>query len=421
MNTSLASPADAATASSPSSLEQVADLERKYLLQTYNRYPVVLERGKGVFLFDTDGKRYLDFVSGLGVNALGHSHPRIVKTIREQAAKLVHVSNLYYHEYQGPLAEKLCTLAGGSSGEKFRAFFSNSGTEAIEGSIKLARLAGHRVGGEAKCRLVALEGSYHGRTFGALSLTGQDKHRKGFEPMLEGVTFVKQNDLDSLRAAIDGNTCAIVLEPIFGEGGIYECTPEFLRECRALADRHKAALIFDEIQCGLGRTGTLFAFQSFGVTPDIVAIAKPIAAGLPLGAFLAKEEFASAISPGQHGTTFGGGPLACRVALEFLSILQDEKLLENVNRVGAYLHQQLEAVVEKHPAAVGVRGRGFIQGIQLEIPARPIVDAGLAEGVLFNSTQDTVVRFLPPYLMQEKHVDKGIRVLKKLLGKKKAA
>lgn len=399
-----------------STLERIADLERNYLLQTYNRYPVVLARGKGVFLFDTDGKRYLDFVSGLGVNALGHAHPRIVKTIRDQAAKLLHVSNLYYHEYQGPLAEKLCQLSGLN-----RAFFSNSGTEAIEGSIKLARLAGHRVGGDAKCRLVALEGSYHGRTFGALSLTGQDKHRKGFEPMLEGVTFVKQNDLETLRTAVNDNTCAIVLEPIFGEGGIYECTPEFLRECRALADRHKAALIFDEIQCGLGRTGTLFAFQSFGVTPDIVAIAKPIAAGLPLGAFIAKEEFASAISPGQHGTTFGGGPLACRVALEFLSILEDEKLLENVNRVGAYLHQQLEAVAEKSAAAIGVRGRGFIQGIQLKIPARPIVDAGLAEGVLFNSTQDTVVRFLPPFLLEEKHVDKGIRVLKKLLGKKRKA
>ena len=203
-------------------------------------------------------------------------------------------------------------------------------------------MAGHRAGGEAKSRLVALEGSYHGRTFGALSLTGQDKHRKGFEPLLEDVTFVKQNDVEGLRAAVNDNTCAIVLEPIFGEGGIYECSVEFLRECRALADRHRAALIFDEIQCGLGRTGTIFAFQSFGVTPDIVAIAKPIAAGLPLGAFIAKEEFASAISPGQHGTTFGGGPLACRVALEFLAIVEEEKLLENVNKVGAYLQQEAE-------------------------------------------------------------------------------
>ena len=395
------------------SLEQIAALERQYLLQTYSRYPVLLQRGKGVFLFDIEGKKYLDFVSGIGVNALGHAHPRIVKAIRDQATKLIHVSNLYYHEYQGPLAEKLCKLSGLN-----RAFFSNSGTEAIEGSIKLARLAGHRAGGDAKSKLVALEGSYHGRTFGALSLTGQDKHRKGFEPLLEDVTFVKQNDIEGLRAAVNDNTCAIVLEPIFGEGGIFECSAEFLGETRALADQHRAALIFDEIQCGLGRTGTLFAFQSFGVTPDMVAIAKPIAAGLPLGAFLAKEEFATAISPGQHGTTFGGGPLACRVALEFLAIVEDEKLLENVNRVGAYLHQKLEELVTKRSVATAVRGRGFIQGIQLEIPARPIVEAGLAEGVLFNNTQDTVVRFLPPFMMEEKHIDKGIRVLKKLLGKK---
>ncbi len=400
--------------------EQIAELERRYLLGTYNRYPIALTRGKGVFLYDLDDKRYLDFVAGLGVNALGHAHPRIVKTIREQAAKLIHVSNLYYHEYQGELAEKLCTLSGGSSGMS-RAFFSNSGTEAIEGSIKLARLAGHRAGGEAKSRLVALEGSYHGRTFGALSLTGQEKHRKGFEPLLEEVTFVGQNDVEGLRAAVNDNTCAIVLEPIFGEGGIYECSVEFLQECRRLADQHKAVLIFDEIQCGLGRTGTMFAFQSFGVTPDIVAIAKPIAAGLPLGAFLAKEEFASAISPGQHGTTFGGGPLACRVALEFLAIVEEEKLLESVNKVGAYLQQELKALIEKRAAAQEVRGRGFIQGIQLDVPARPIVDAALAEGVLFNSTQDTVVRFLPPFLLEEKHVDKGIRVLKKLLAKKRKA
>jgi acetylornithine/N-succinyldiaminopimelate aminotransferase len=394
--------------------EQIVELEKKYLLGTYNRYPIVLTRGKGVFLYDLEDRRYLDFVSGLGVNALGHAHPRVVKTIREQAGRLIHVSNLYYHEYQGALAEKLCTFSGLS-----RAFFSNSGTEAIEGSIKLARLAGHRAGGEGKSRLVALQGSYHGRTFGALSLTGQEKHRKGFEPMLEEVTFVAQNDLEGLRAAVNDNTCAIVLEPIFGEGGIYECSVEFLQECRAAADRHRAALIFDEIQCGLGRTGTMFAFQSFGVTPDIVAIAKPIAAGLPLGAFLAKEEFANAISPGQHGTTFGGGPLACRVALEFLAIVEDEKLLENVNKVGAYLQQELKTIVEKSAAAKEVRGRGFIQGINLEIPARPIVDEALSEGVLFNSTQDTVVRFLPPFLLEEKHVDKGIRVLKKLLRKKR--
>jgi len=397
-------------------LQDLIERERQYLLQTYNRYPVAFERGKGVFLFDFEGKKYLDFVSGLGVNALGHAHPRIVKTIREQAARLVHISNLYYHEYQGLLAEKLCKLSGMN-----RVFFSNSGTEAIEGSIKLARLAGHRVGGEAKSRLVGLEGSYHGRTFGAMSLTGQEKYRKGFEPLLEDVTFVPRNNLDALRAAVNDQTCAIVLEPIFGEGGILECSVEFLQECRRLADQHQAALIFDEIQCGLGRTGTIFAFQAFGVTPDIVAIAKPIAAGLPLGAFLAKENFATAISPGQHGTTFGGGPLATRVALEYLAIVEEENLLANVNKVGGYLTQQLQELVRTYASGKEVRGRGFIQAIELDIPTRPIVEAGLAQGVLFNSTQDTVVRFLPPFLLQEQHVDKGIRVLRKLLGKKRRA
>ncbi|HXP16153.1 MAG TPA: aspartate aminotransferase family protein [Terriglobales bacterium] len=394
--------------------DEIIERERRFLLPTYNRYPIALGRGKGVFLYDLEGKRYLDFVAGLGVNALGHAHPRVVRVIRDQAARIIHASNLYYNEFQGRLAEKLCQLSGLQ-----RVFFSNSGTEAIEGSIKLARLAGHRVGGEAKSRLVALEGSYHGRTFGAMSLTGQDKYRKGFEPLLEDVKFVPRNDFEALRAAVDDQTCAVVLEPIFGEGGIYECSGEFLQECRALADRHRVALIFDEIQCGLGRTGNIFAFQTFGVIPDIVAVAKPIAAGLPLGAFLAKEEFASAISAGQHGTTFGGGPLACRVALEYLAILEEENLLENVSRVGGYLQEQLKLLMGKRAAVQEVRGRGLVQGLQLAVPARPIVEQALAEGVLFNSTQDTVVRFLPPFLLQEKHVDKGMRVLKKLLGKKK--
>ena len=395
-------------------LAQIADLEKHFLLPTYNRYPVAFERGKGVFLYDFEGKKYLDFVAGLGVNALGHSHPRIVKTIREQAARVIHLSNLYYNEYQGRLAERLCQLSGLD-----RAFFSNSGTEAMEGAMKLARLAGHKTGGSAKSHLVALQGSYHGRTFGAMSLTGQEKYRKGFEPMLEGVTFVAQNDVEGLKAAVNGNTCAIVLEPIFGEGGILECSTDFLRLCRALADQHQAALIFDEIQCGLGRTGKFFAFQTFGVTPDIVAIAKPIAAGVPLGAFLANEKIAGSISPGQHGTTFGGGPLACRVGLEYLAIVEAEHLLDNVTKVGGYLHQQLQGLAEKYAAAREARGRGFIQGLVLDIPARPLVEQGLEAGMLFNVTQDTVLRFLPPFLLEEKHVDKGIKVLKKLLGKKR--
>jgi predicted acetylornithine/succinylornithine family transaminase len=392
------------------SLQEIQALEQKYLLQTYSRYPLVIARGKGVFVYDGEGNRYLDLVGGLGVNALGHAHPRIVKAIRDQAAKAIHISNLYYNEYQGRLAERLCTLSGMD-----RAFFSNSGTEAMEGALKLARAAGHKSAGDAKCKVVALAGSFHGRTFGALSMTGQDKYRTGFEPMLGGVQFVALNDIQQMRAAVDADTCAIVLEPIQGEGGVRECSREFLQAAREAADHHDAALIFDEIQCGLGRIGSLFAFQHFGITPDIVAIAKPLAAGIPLGAFLVREKFASAFSTGKHGTTFGGGPLACRAALEYLAIIEDEGLMERVKSVGAYLNSELKAIAAKSKVAREVRGIGMMQALELTVAARPLVEQAMAEGVLLNSTQETVLRFLPPFLLQEKHVDKAMRVLRKLL------
>jgi acetylornithine/N-succinyldiaminopimelate aminotransferase len=388
--------------------EEVLQLERSYLLPTYNRYPLVIARGKGVHVYDLEGRRYLDFVGGLGVNALGHAHPRILRVIRQQSARAIHVSNLYFHEYQGQLARKLCQISGLN-----RVFFANSGTEAIEGALKLARAASHQHPG--KCKVVALEGSFHGRTFGALSLTGQEKYRGPFEPLLPGVSFVRANDCAGLRAAVDESTCAVILEPIQGEGGIREATPEFLREARSAADRHHALLIFDEIQCGLGRTGAFFAYQQTDVMPDIVVVAKPIAAGLPLGAFIAREELAPAIRPGQHGTTFGGGPLACRVALEYLAILEDQQLLENVSRVGEYLHQELSALVASFDIAVEARGRGCIQALELSVPARALVEQGLERGVLLNVTQDKVLRFLPSFLLQPKHVDRGIRVLRNLL------
>jgi len=391
--------------------EEIVALEQKYLLNTYARYPLAIARGKGVYVYDVEGRRYLDFVGGLGVNALGHAHPRIVKAIREQAAQVIHVSNLYYNEYQGLLAEELCTKSGLD-----RAFFSNSGTEAIEGALKLVRAAGHATGGPEKCIVIALENSFHGRTMGALALTGQAKYRKGFDPMLEGVRFVPRNDVEALRNAMDDKVCGIVLEPIQGEGGIQESSSEFLQACRQMADQNQAALIFDEIQCGLGRTGQLFAFQHFGVVPDVVCIAKPIAAGLPLGAFLANERFAQHITPGKHGTTFGGGPLTCRVALEYLAILEDENLLEQVRRVGGYFSQKLRELVEKFDIAVESRGMGAIQALQLTVPGKPILEGALAKGLLINVTQDTVLRFLPPFLLQEKHVDSGMRILRRLLA-----
>jgi predicted acetylornithine/succinylornithine family transaminase len=398
------------------SFEEIVELERRYLIPVYNRYPLAIARGKGVFVYDLEGRRYLDFITGIGVNALGHAHPRIMKVIREQAARAIHFSNLYYSEYQGALARRLCELSGLQ-----RVFFSNSGTEAIEGALKLARAAGHQRGGEGKSKVVAVEDSFHGRTFGALSVTGQQKYRDLFQPLLAGVTFVPLNDVAALRQAVDDSTCALVLEPILGEGGVRECSPEFLREARAAADRHRAVLIFDEIQSGLGRTGTMFAFQDTGVTPDVVVVAKPIAGGLPLGAFIAREDLATALPSGQHGTTFGGGPLACRVALEYFAVLEEENLLQNAARVGTYFNEQLNEVAAKSSLVRGVRGRGLMQAVELSVPARPLVEQGLAEGVLFNSTHDTVLRFLPSFLFQEKHVDRGIRVLRKLLREAKKA
>ena len=394
-----------------STYEEIVVREQKYVFNTYARYPVALARGKGVHVWDVAGKRYLDFLSGLGVNALGHVHPRIVKTMREQAARAIHFSNLYYNEYQGLLAEKLCQKSGLD-----RAFFANTGTEAIEGALKLVRAAGHATGGPEKSVVITLDNSFHGRTMGALALTGQEKYRKGFDPMLEGARFIPRDDSGALRAAMDHTVCAIIVEPIQGEGGIQVASREFLQACREVADQHNAALIFDEIQCGMGRTGQLFAFEHFGVMPDVVCIAKPMAAGFPMGAILASEKFAQHLTPGKHGTTFGGGPLACRLALEYLAILEDENLLEQVRRVGAYFTGKLQELVSKFEIATEARGVGAIQALQLNIPGDPILKGALADGLLINVTQESVLRFLPPFLLEEKHVDAGMRILKRQLA-----
>ncbi len=394
-------------------VHDVIELEKQYLLGTYARHPLVLEKGKGVFLQDVNGKKYLDMISGIGVNALGHAHPRIVKVIRDQAAKVIHLSNLYYNLHQGPLAKKLSEASGLP-----RVFFSNTGTEAIDGAIKLSRAYGHKVGGEGKFKLVAAYNSFHGRTYGGMSLTATAKYRDDFKPLLEGVTFIKLNDIEALRAAVTDETCGVFFETIQGEGGIFECSSEFLHEARALCNQHKAALVLDEIQCGLGRTGEMFAFKHHNVRPDILTLAKPIASGVPLGAILVNEEIAGALGQGKHGTTFGGGPLACRVALEFLSILEDENLLEHNRKVGAYFHSELTNLQDNFDIVKEVRGRGMMLALDLNVPSRPYVDAAMQDGVLFNSTHDTVIRMLPPFITEEKHVDKAVKVLKKLLKKK---
>lgn len=384
------------------------DLESAYLLQNYSRYPLVLKRGKGCWLYDIDGRRYLDLISGIGVNSLGHAHPRITRVIREQAARLIHSSNLYYHEFQGPLAKILCETSGLD-----RAFFCNSGTEAVEGAIKMMHAHGRRISPE-KTEIVALENSFHGRTIGALSLTGQPKYRQDFEPLMPGVRFVNLCDEPAFEQTVGERTAGIIVETIQGEGGIYPISPQWLRRARELADRHNALLVFDEIQCGIGRTGAHFAYQLHEppILPDIVTLAKPIACGLPLGAIVANTKAAQSIAPGMHGTTFGGGALACRVALEFYDIL--DELMPQMRRVGAYFFERLKQLQRRYSFIRDVRGFGLMIGVETDFPCKHLVAEGMKEGLLFNVTHDRVIRMLPPYILTEKEVNKAIAGLNRI-------
>src|ERR1022692_2174460 len=394
--------------------QAVMDLERQYLLQNYARYPLVLARGKGCHVYDLAGKRYLDFISGIGVNALGHAHPRLTKVIRQQAALLIHTSNLYYHQYQGPLAKRLAQMSGLQ-----RCFFANTGTEAMEGGLKMVHSHGRAIDPE-KYQVIALENGFHGRTFGALSITGQPKYRQDFEPLVPGARFVPANDLAALEAAFSHHTAGIVLEMIQGEGGINPLTPEFVAKARQLADRYNALLIADETQCGVGRPGTYFAYQRSTpvVLPDVVVAAKPVACGIPLGFILANAKAAAAIKPGMHGSTFGGGPLACRVGLEFLDIL--EGLLPHIQEVGGYFHVKLNDLARQHGFVKEVRGFGLMLGVELAVPGKQMVLDAMAEGLLINCTNDKVLRFLPAYNVSEKEIDQAVKVLGKVFGKVKA-
>jgi len=389
------------------------DLEREHLLQNYARYPLVLTRGKGTYVYDIEGHRYLDFITGIGVNALGHAHPRILKVLREQAGLLIHSSNLYYHQYQGPLAKRLAAMSGLA-----RVFFSNTGTESVEGALKMAKSHGRAIHPD-KCEIISLDNSFHGRTLGALAVTGQPKYRSDFEPLMPGVRFVPPNDLGALEAAFSAQTAGMIVELIQGEGGIYPLTHEYAAKARELADRHNALLIADETQCGVGRPGTYFAYQRATpvIQPDVVVAAKPVACGLPLGFIAANEKAAAAIKPGMHGTTFGGGPLACRVALEFLDIL--DELLPHIQAVGGYFHVMLNELARKHGFVKEVRGFGLMLGVELTVPGKQLVLDAMAEGLLMNCTHDTVLRFLPPYNVTEKETDQAVKVLGKLFSKVK--
>ncbi|MBV9264549.1 MAG: aspartate aminotransferase family protein [Acidobacteriaceae bacterium] len=406
---SITLPSEPEVSAPTASLEELMGLEREYLLQTYARYPLALHRGKGCYAYDTQGNRYLDLISGIGVNALGYAHPRITKVIRQQAGLLLHTSNLYYHEFQGRLAERLAKVSGLS-----RSFFCNSGTEAMEGALKMIRAHGNSLQA-GKHEVVALDNSFHGRTFGSLSITGQPKYRSDFEPLLPGVRFVQRNDLAGLEAAVGEHTAGIVLEFIQGEGGILPISEQFARRARELADRHNALLVFDEIQCGVGRPGAYFAYQLLDpvLLPDIVIAAKPMACGIPLGVIVVNDKAAAAIKRGMHGSTYGGGPLACRVALEFFDIL--EELLPSINSVGGYFRMRLTELMREFPFIKEVRGQGLMIGVETDFPCKHLVLEGIKEGILFNVTHENVIRFLPPYILTEQDVDRAITALVRVL------
>jgi predicted acetylornithine/succinylornithine family transaminase len=392
--------------------DEIAQLEKQFLIPSYDRLPVMAVRGEGCYLYDEQGKKYLDFLGGLAVNSLGYAHPEILAVLRDEAETLLHVSNLLYHPHQAPLAKKLTSLAGLD-----RAFFANSGTEAIEGALKLARAyVGQHQQPFPRDEILALENSFHGRTFGALSVTWPEKYRKPFEPLVPGFRFVRLNDACHLRESFTPRVGAILLEVIQGEGGVVELSEEFLKTAEELCQTHRALLICDEIQCGLGRTGRFFAFTKFGLRPDIVLVAKPLAAGLPLAAILAREEVAQAFSPGMHGTTFGGGPLQCRLALKVLEILERPGFLEHVREVGAYFRTQLERLRSEFAVIEEVRGDGLMLAAQLRVPGKSAVRQALEAGVIFNCTQEKVLRFLPPLNVERRHVDELMAVLRPILA-----
>jgi acetylornithine/N-succinyldiaminopimelate aminotransferase len=396
-------------------LDEMKDVEAKLLLSTYERNPLHFVDGEGVYLIDEKGERYLDLLSGIGVNALGYAHPAIEKAIAEQSRKLIHLSNLYFHEGQAQLAMRLTTASGLD-----RAFFCNSGTEAIEAALKLARAHAGLLRSEGKTigtKILALEHSFHGRTMGSVAATHKEKYREPFAPVMPGVEFVTFNDTNDLRAKFSSDVCAILLEVIQGEGGIRPVSKEFLETARELTKSTGALLICDEIQAGLGRTGKWFAYQHYDVQPDVTTIAKPLAGGLPLGAMLCTEEAARAIHPGMHGTTFGGGPLACAVALAVFQTIEEQQLMKHVTEVGTYFHQQLEALAKKHSAITEVRGIGLMLAVELDSEelAKQVLKEMTQRHILINRTSETVLRFLPPYILGREHVDTAIHALDEIL------
>ncbi len=401
-------------------LEDVKAAEARLLLPTYERNPILFVDGAGMYLVDGNGNRYLDLLSGIGVNALGYGHPAVNEAIERQSRKLVHISNLYFHEGQAELALRLTERTGLD-----RAFFCNSGTEAWEAAMKLARAysavkrsEGHAMG----TRFLALENSFHGRTMGSVSTTHKDKYREPFQPLVPGVDFVRFNDVAHLRASFSSAVCAILIEPVQGEGGIRPVSQEFFAAARELTQSTGALLIADEIQSGLGRTGKWCAYQHFGIQPDVTTLAKPLAGGLPLGAMLCTEEASRGIHPGLHGTTFGGGPLACAAAIAVIDTMEKEGLLGNIQQTGAYFKHQLHDLAARHESVVDVRGMGLMLAIEMNSAelAKRIVAKMLERRILINRTSETVLRFLPPYIMGKEHVELAVAALNEILTEESA-
>jgi len=391
--------------------EQWIERADRVIMKTYGRYPIVPVRGEGCRVWDADGKEYLDFLAGVAVNNLGHCHPRVVQALQEQAATLIHCSNYYHIPSQIELAELLCSRSFAD-----RAFFCNSGAEANEAAIKLARKYSRETYGPERYAIITAAESFHGRTMATVSATGQEKVQRFFDPLLHGFVHVPFNDAAAIEAAVTPQTCAVMLEPIQGEGGVNIPGPGYLKAVREICDRHGLLLILDEVQTGLGRTGRLFAHEHFGIAPDIMTLAKALAGGAPIGAMLAREQFAEAFSPGTHGSTFGGNPLMTAAALAALRVLLDEGLLERTQTMGAYLTGRLEELKARHAIVREVRGIGLMVGMSLTVPGAEIVKQGHARGLLLNVTHDTVLRFVPPLVVSAAEIDAMLAILDELLA-----
>ncbi len=395
---------------------EIIELEQKYLAPTYSRPPIVLDRGEGAYLYDLEGKRYLDFIGGIAVNSLGHSVPEIIAAVAQQTAKLMHVSNLYHTAPHAKLAKLLVDQAFPS-----RVFFCNSGSETIEAALKFSRRWANSVGGDAKYEIVSFEHSFHGRTYGAISATAQPKYHEGFKPMLPGMVYLPFNDTAALDAALsEERTAAVVIEPVQGEGGVNAAQAEFLRTLRNLCDERKIALIFDEIQCGLCRTGKFFAYQHHGIEPDLMTLAKPLGGGLPIGALLMKQHIADTLKPGLHGSTFGANPVACHVALAVVSKMINENLAERAATSGEILKTRLRQLQNQYGEITEVRGSGLLIGVEFGDKVDTIVAACRDKGLLIGSAGEKVLRLAPPLIIDQRHIDEAANILGAVLAERKA-